>query len=252
MRKMLFRPEGGDTGSTTTTTTTDEGTSGGEGEKKTDTTTTTTEEWKAPENKEALDKLIGDAVEAAKPKAPEKYDLKLPEKAKVDAALSERTAATARTLGLSNEAAQKTLDFIAQEVASQSERAVATAAADWSAPTKENPDGGTRWREQEEAWRAASLADKDLGNGNPQQLATTAGLVKRVLATYFDKDSIEFFEKSGLGSHPALLKGFAKIAKAAGESTLVRPEGEKLNEGKRPADVMYDGNAAKKEVATAA
>lgn len=247
--KILFRPEGGDPGSTPPAGTPPAGTlPAGDppaGDPPGD------EGWKAPENKEALEKIVSDAVAAAKPKAPENYDLKLPENSKVDAKLTERTAATARTLGLSNEAAQKTLDFITQEVATHAEARAAAAIADYSAPTKDNPEGGAKWREQEEKWRADSLADKDLGNGKPDQLAASVTMAKRVLATYADKDAIEFFNSSGLGSHPATLRFLVKIGKAAGESTLVKPEGEKASEGKRAADILYDGNAAKKEAVAA-
>jgi hypothetical protein len=249
--KILFRPEGGDPGSTPPGTPPGDGKPAGDPPAG-DPPPAGDTGWKAPENKEALDKIVSDAVSAAKPKPPENYDLKLPEKTSLDAKITERTAATARTLGLSNEAAQKTLDFIAQEAATAAEARVAAASAEWSAPSEQNPEGGTKWREQEEKWRADSLADKDLGGGKPELLQANVGLVNRVLATYFDKESIDFFTKSGLGSHPALLRGFLKIAKAAGESTLVRPEGEKPGEGKRPADRIYDGAAAKQQPATAA
>jgi hypothetical protein len=249
--KILFRPEGGDPGSTPPGAPPGDGKPPAGDPPAGDPPPAGDTGWKAPENKEVLDKLIGDAVEAAKPKAPEKYDLKLPEKASIDAKLTERTAATARTLGLSNEAAQKTLDFITQEAAAHAEARVAAALAEFSAPSQDNPDGGPKWREQEEKWRADSLADKDLGAGNPAQLDANVKLANRVLATYADKEAIDFFNKSGLGSHPATLRFLVKLGKAAGESVLVRPDGEKPADAKRPADRIYDGASAKQQTVAA-
>jgi hypothetical protein len=58
------------------------------------------------------------------PTVPDKYDLKLPDKSTVDKAVVERTAAKARELGLSQEHAQKTLDFVHQEIDAAAKAAV--------------------------------------------------------------------------------------------------------------------------------
>lgn len=175
--------------------------------------------WKAPENKEALDKIVSDAVaaETAKFKAPDSYDIKLPDDVKVDTAIVEKTAAIARELGLSQDNAQKALTFVAQEVQSE----VAAQLAAWEAPSETNKDGGPKWREQEEAWRAASLADKDLGNGNPESLKAHVTRATQVVAKFGDKDLAAFFEKSGLGSNPATLRFLSKIGQAMSEGSLV-------------------------------
>lgn len=203
--------------------------------------------WKAPENKEALDKLVADAVaaETAKFKAPENYDIKLPDDAKVDTAIVERTAAIARELGLSQDNAQKALTFVAQEVETQ----VSAQLAAWEAPSETNKDGGPKWREQEEGWRAASLADKDLGNGNPESLKAAVNRATQVVAKFGDPDLAAFFEKSGLGSNPATLRFLSKIGKAMSEGSLVIGDpgvkGDKSEEA--VAARLYDHPTSKKK-----
>jgi hypothetical protein len=165
---------------------------------------------------------------------PDKYELKLPDKPAVDAAVVERTAAIARTLGLSQDNAQKTLEFVNQEVAS---RLTATL-ADYAPPSVENKEGGAKWREQDDAWRAASLADKDLGAGKPEELDKVIAGANRVLARFGDAQSIAFLEKSGLGSHPGALRLLNNIAKAMAEGSNITPgPGGPTRETRTEADV---------------
>jgi hypothetical protein len=164
--------------------------------------------------KEAADKA---AADAAKNVVPDKYELKLPDNAGVNTAIVEKTAAIARELGLSQDNAQKTLTFVAQEAAAE----VAVQLAAWEPPSDTNKEGGAKWREQEEGWRAASLADPDLGNGKPEQLQANVTLASKVVGKFGDKDLAGFFEKSGLGSNPATLRFLSKIGKAMSEGSLV-------------------------------
>lgn len=200
-------------------------------------------EWKAPENKEAFDKAISEAVEAAKPKVPEKYEgLKLPDKVTVDPQLIERTAATARSLGLSQEAAQKTLDFIASEAARERDAALSA----YSPPSQENPEGGVKWKEQDTAWKAAALTDKDLGNGKPEQLKASVDLAKKVLAKFGDEESINFVD-SALGSSPAVLRILVRVGRAMGEKDLVKPVGDGKPADKSLAEIFYPKGANRTE-----
>lgn len=179
--------------------------------------------WTPPANKEAFDKLITDAVtaEASKYKAPEKYDLKLPDKSPVDPAVVERTAAIARELGLSQDNAAKALGFVASEVAAQT----AAALSAYAPPSEENKEGGAKWKEQDSAWKAAALADKDLGNGKPEQLTAKVDLAKKVLAKFGDPESIEYLD-SAYGSSPAVLRILVRVGEAMGEKGLVTQEGQ--------------------------
>jgi hypothetical protein len=168
----------------------------------------------------------------------EKYDLKLPADSTVDAAVVERTAARARELGLSNEHAQKTLDFVHQEVS-----AAAKAAAE--ATLAAHAPGGAEWEKNVKDWNAAALADQELGANKPEQLTQNAALARRVVATFGDKESIEFLEKNPLGSHPALLRMLVRIGKASGEGSLVAPASQ--DAPKKSMGERWYGSEAKAE-----
>lgn len=193
--------------------------------------------WTPPATKEDFDKAIGEAVtaEASKYKAPDKYDLKLPDKITViDPTVVERTAAIARELGLSQDNASKMLGLVASEAA----RETAAALFAYSPPTAELPEGGSKWKEQNDAWKTASLADKELGDGKPEQLKASADLAKKVLAKFGDPESIDFVD-SVLGSNPAALRILVRIGKAMGESALVKGTGDPPPAPKKASEVMY-------------
>lgn len=197
-------------------------------------------EWKAPENKEAFDKAINDAVtaEASKYKAPDKYEgLQLPKDSKLDPKLIERTAATARTLGLSNENAGKLLDSFATEVTSHAEARVKEI-TDSYAP------GGPAWKEVVEKWNNDALADPNVGNGKPEVLAQKKALAERVAAKFGDQKFVDLLKSDPMGSHPAVIQFLAAIGTAMGEKALVIPQGNGQQAPKSTAEVMYGGKAA--------
>lgn len=202
--------------------------------------------WTAPATKEDYDKAISDAVAAEALKyAPPKEgykDLKLPDKVTVDSALVGRTAAIARELGLPQDKAQKTLDFIASEAARERDAALSA----YSPPSEENKEGGAKWKEQDTAWKAAALTDKDLGNGKPEQLQQSVDLAKKVLAKFGDEESINFID-SALGSSPAVLRILVRIGKAMGEKELVKPTARATEERLPDKDVFYPKGANRTE-----
>jgi hypothetical protein len=124
-------------------------------------------------------KAINAAEPVVAPVVPEKYTLKVPEKSLLDATVTERTTAIARTLGLSNDdAAQKVLDFTHQEVASAVE-----------ATMKAYQPGGAEWTAQVDQWKKAALADPELGNGKQETLDAAATKAKAVLDRFFPSRS---------------------------------------------------------------
>jgi hypothetical protein len=135
---------------------------------------------------------------------PEKYTLKLPEKSLLDATVTERTTAIARTLGLSNDdSAQKVLDFTNQEVASAVE-----------ATMKAYQPGGAEWTAQVDQWKKAALADPELGNGKQETLDAAATKAKAVLDRFFPESVKQFLHSTGYGANPDLVKALLGIAKA--------------------------------------
>lgn len=195
-----------------------------------------TPEQKAASAKAAADKKAADDAAAAKAAAagggaPEKYDLKLPKESTVDKAVVERTAAKARELGLSQEHAQKMLDFQVQELAAIEDASI-------KATVEAHGPGGAVWEKQVEDWNKAALADPDIGANKPEQLQASVALAKQVVAKFGDKESIEFLEKNPIGSHPALLRLLYRIGKASSEGSLVVASAQDGTK-KEAKDILY-------------
>lgn len=119
-----------------------------------------------------------------------------------------------------------------QEAASHVERALAD-------QQKAHLPGGAAWEKQNADWKAAALADPDLGNGKPEALDGNVTLAKRVLATFFPAETVAFLEQTGLGSHPATLKGLVKIGKAMREDDFIVPSGGQPGAKKSDAELFY-------------
>lgn len=151
--------------------------------------------------------------------APEKYDLKVPDGSTVDAEFVNRTADTARALGLSNEAGQKLLDAQIAEISKATSVAIDTAKAD---QLKAMQPGGAIWTEQEAKWRGTALTDTEIG-GSPEKLQASVDLASKVVNRFATEDAKTFFQNSGLGSHPELVRVFARIGRTMSEATLALP-----------------------------
>jgi hypothetical protein len=191
----------------------------------------------ADADKKTADAAVADKTDKTdKPRTPdgkfaEKYDLKLPEKSTVDAAVVERTAAKARELGLSNEHAQKALDFVHQEI-------VETSKAAAEAALKAHTPGGEVWEAQVNEWRANALADKELGGGDQAKLDAAVAIANQVVAKFADKEAVEFFKNNPIGAHPALIRMLHRIGKASSEGTLVTPG---TQGGQKPLEERWYG-----------
>lgn len=157
-------------------------------------------------------------VEPVQPVVPEKYDLKVPDGSTLDAAFVERTAATARALGLTNEAGQQLLDGIAAELSTAVTPAVEAGVLARMDALK---PGGAEWLTVNEAHKAASLADPDLGAGDPAKLEVIRGKAQQALTKYFPDVTQDQLEASLLASNPLFLKGLARIGEAMSEGALV-------------------------------
>lgn len=145
------------------------------------------------------------------PPAPE-VTITVPDDSPLDAAAVERLAAFSRERGLTQEAAQGVADEVAAMIA---ERDTAFLAA--------HQPGGAVWEEQNAKWQAEALADPEIG-GTPEQLAANVGVAKHVLAEFFPAETLEFLQSTGLGSNPAVVRGFVKLGRTLQENgKLVLP-----------------------------
>lgn len=155
---------------------------------------------------------------AAAPAVPETYDLKLPEGTPLDAAALERTAAVARSLGLSDDAkAQSVVDFVASEVKASTDAVLAA-----------HQPGGTAWTQMVDGWKTDALADPSLGK-TPEERTATINKGVQVIQQYAKANPkggealTQFLEASGLGNHPATVGFFAWLGTAASEAAPVQP-----------------------------
>jgi len=149
--------------------------------------------------------VIPDPVKPATPATPAtpeaiKYDLKLSDKTSLDDAVLERTSAIAREMGLSNENAQKSLNFVDTEVAAHLARqreSFAKLSATWVGELK---------------------ADKEFGGDKYNENVENA---KRAVAR-FGSDSLKVaLDETGLGNHPELVRIFSKIGRAMADDKFV-------------------------------
>jgi hypothetical protein len=161
------------------------------------------------------------------------YTLKLPDDSTADATLIERTGAIARDLGLSNEAAQKALEFVHQE---------AEARAD--AEVKSYQPGGAEWKKRVDVWKAETLADTTLGK-TPEERQAALSHGDRVLREYAKKNPadeqniLDVLDKSGIAYHPAFARLIVFFGRAMGEPTELVRGGAPMSKPKTPAQQMY-------------
>src|SRR5678815_4991133 len=150
------------------------------------------------------------APESGAPVLPAEFKLVLPKDSPLPAATVERTAAIARELGLSNAAAQTVLESVNAEAA-----ALVKAQNDAWEPGK-----GAEWLRRDTEWKAEALKDAEIG-GSPDKLKVATEKAQQVLGKFFPPTITEFLQASGLGSHPDVIKGLAKIGRGMSEGTLI-------------------------------
>jgi hypothetical protein len=163
------------------------------------------DQGKQPEAKPAGESLLGDQgkkdgepaaqkpeakPEEKKATAPEKYEFKAPEGVKLDAALLEKATPIFKEMGLSQEAAQKLVDFqAAQQV--EAAKAFNEQLGKWQAEVKAIPE-----------------SDKVLGDA------------KLALTKLADPATQALFGSSWMGSHPGIIKLLASAGKLLREDPL--------------------------------
>lgn len=164
--------------------------------------------------------------------------MKLPENAVLPADALERTAAAARTLGLSNDAAQQVLELANAEAAAQ--RDAFLQAHSPGDPAKNIPPGA-EWVKQQDAWKAAAMADPEIG-GTPEQFEANLAAANKAFDAFATPGFREHVWKSGLASHPEVVRVFARIGKQMGEGSVVQPGAGGGTGGRSAAEILYGGN----------
>ena len=174
-----------------------------------------------PDELKAEDKAKAD-LEASNG-VPEKYEIKIPDGMEVDKAMLEEATPMFKELGLSQEKAQKVIDFYSTKVL--------------PAFVKRSAD---TWNAQKESWAAEVKKDQEIGGTKFDASVKSA---QRVLNTLGTDALKKVFDEYGLGNHPEFVRVFARMATHLKEDTIetgdknLRPTGNTM-EG--IATVLYD------------
>ncbi len=150
-------------------------------------------------------------LEGKLPKVPEKYDLKLPDGALLDAKRVEDVAAFAKTNGLTQEAAKSILE------------------RENGLLTEYKTAQETSFKKTTDEWKSKLLADPEIGGANFEK---NAALANRLIEDFASKELRDAFNKTGMGNHPELVRMFVKIANQRSESSFKQGDG-----GGNPAKV---------------
>jgi len=122
----------------------------------------------------------------------------------------------AKTLNLSQEQAQKAIDFDAKRYKDQ-QAAMAKTTADWAQAAKNDPGIGG------------------------EHFDANLGLAKKALEAFGSPELNQLLNQSGLGNHPELLRAFVKVGRAISEDRLVTGAAGDSAPSKSVAQRMYPG-----------
>ncbi len=157
------------------------------------------------------------------PVVPETYDLKVPEGSPLDAAAIESFSSFAKEQGLTQQQAQALL-----------ERENAATLTSAGRPLEE-------FKAKAQGWETELKADKEIGGASFEK---TKSSVDRFLDRFFPAEHVKALRDAGHGATyglpPWIYRGFASLAKATGNDTLVREGADTPNSDQpRHADVLY-------------
>ena len=138
----------------------------------------------------------------AQPRAPEKYEFKAPEGMTLDPQAIAEFEPIARDLNLSNEQAQKLVELHTKRMQDSAQLQTQVAA------------------KQIEAWIGEIKADKEIGGTNFDSSVRHAQAAAKKFGS---PEFLAALDATGMGSHPELVRGFARIGKAMAEDTFVAP-----------------------------
>lgn len=144
---------------------------------------------------ESQEATAGDGEDSGEstPRAPEKYELTMPEGVELDEALFNRFEPALREIDLDNDQANK-LAAVLAEARAEEDRAAAEA-----------------FQAEVDGWIESAKKDEEYGG---DQFAENAGEASRLIGTYGTPELKKMLNTTGLGNHPELIRVFHRIAKA--------------------------------------
>ncbi len=196
-------------------------------------------EIEAPTEEINVEAALTEAAEvvAPTPVVPEKYDLKVKDGVTVDPALLERTAAKARTLGLSQEKGQQLLDVELEERAATEK----TWKAEEAAFIKSWEPGGAAYEKQKSEWIAEAMKSKAVvgNNPTPDGFKVVADKVQQVLTAYATPKLTALLQKEGFLYHPEVLGFLMNLSRKTSEGRLVLGGTPNSGQPKTAAEILY-------------
>lgn len=172
-------------------------------------------------NQNTDDKGEGDADSKADDKAndgaPENYgDFVLPEGVELDKERLDSFTPVAKEMNLSQENAQKLVDFYAKTV----DGVAATQAKDWA--------------DIQSGWRDEASSDTEYGGKDFQE---NIGLAKKALDAFGNEKLKEALNTSGMGNHPEMIRLLVKIGNEISDDKF--SFGKESSEPKSHAQIMF-------------
>jgi hypothetical protein len=141
-----------------------------------------------------------------------------PEGTKLQATDVDKIASFAKEHGLSKDAAQALLEHESTVVAAREQAQL------------------DHLKAQSDAWKDEVLNDKEMGGDKAKE---NVELAHRFAKTFWDDNFLDELEKTGLGNHPGLMKGFYRAGKAMAPDKM-RGSGNPTGTGKRSTEeVLY-------------
>lgn len=178
-------------------------------------------EAKTPEEKAAAEAKLRElkGEPAKKDGAPEKYeDFKLPDGVEIDKTQLESFLPLAKELNLSQDQAQKLIDFQAGNVKAAAEKQVAD------------------WNKLLETRLSEAKADKEIGGANFEQTVADA----RVFLKQFGTPALqEYLNTAEAASHVEVIRAFAKAGRALADDKFVPASGGGAAQPKSLAERLF-------------
>lgn len=153
------------------------------------------------------------AAPEAPPAVPEKYDFKSVE-GKVDPSVLAKFEATAKQLGMTQDAAAKLLTELAPAVA-DAQKAHSAA--------------------QSSQWAEMARNDKELGGAKLQE---NLAIAKKALDAFGGPELVKVLNETGLGNHPELIRAFYKAGQKISLGTFV-PAGQGAPQTSNASSKLY-------------
>jgi hypothetical protein len=164
----------------------------------------TTPEVKPEPEPKAGDKSLLNEDPKAQPGAPEKYEpFAVPEGFELDEAVSKEAGDLFKGLGLSQDSAQKLVDF-------------------YSAKTQESAEAPFKlWRDTQERWVSEVKADPEIGGKLDQVKTTISKAIDGLGDSKLANDFRIAMDYTGAGNNPAFIRAFYRLAQKLVEPTHV-------------------------------